>query len=380
MAKKPLLFIDTNIFLDFYRAGGEAGLTLLSHVESVSDSLVITDQIEMEFLNNRQSVISSALSSLKAPAVQPFMPAYLADTKNAAGIQKDFKNIKKRIEAMKGRFARILNDPNRNDPVFKGFKKVFKETPLNLKCAAPERRKQIHQAAVERYQRGFPPRKKQDHSIGDAVNWEWILDCAGREVADMLIVSRDGDFGLSMDKAYYLNDYLAQEFKERVSPKKKVQLIPSLTQALKRLAVKVTPAEEREEAIIIEQKEIQRMSPTFPRMYPPFWSDLVAWCSKRSPFLKSFLDDVTFVTHRDNTLTLHFASDKSDIVSLYDNTKNRSLLQGAMLEMGLGDGCKIEFSANLQRRPIPPIPPRLQRPTPDATELERPTETDDVPF
>ena len=37
MAKlKKLLFVDANIWLDFYRARNDAGLTLLGHVEAVS--------------------------------------------------------------------------------------------------------------------------------------------------------------------------------------------------------------------------------------------------------------------------------------------------------------------------------------------------------
>src|SRR6266478_6874545 len=282
MAKKPLLFVDTNIFLDFYRAGGEAGLTLLNHIESVSDLLIMTDQIEMEFLNNRQGVISSALANLKAPAVPAFTPAYLADTKTAAGIDQNFKQIRKRIEVMKERFARILKDPSSNDPVFKSFKRIIANSFRNLKFAEPEKKKQIFDFAMQRYQRGFPPRKKQDHSVGDAINWEWILDCAQTLSADVLIVSRDGDFGASLDKTFYLNDWLSQEFKERVSMKRKAELTLSLSQALKKLNVKVTAAEEKEEQSIIEQKAVPalpvRPAPIdFPDFHekevPPFWGE-----------------------------------------------------------------------------------------------------------
>ena len=49
---------------------------------------------------------------------------------------------------------------------------------------------------------------------------------------ELLIVSRDGDFGLQLNKNYYLNDWLNQEFKERVSMKRKAELTPSLAQAL----------------------------------------------------------------------------------------------------------------------------------------------------
>src|SRR5205823_4793797 len=115
-------------------------------------------------------------------------------------------------------------------------------------------RETIFGRALQRFQRGFPPRKKEDTSIGDAVNWEWVVECADSNGSDVLLVSRDGDFGLRLDGKHYLNDGLEQEFKERVSQKRKAEFTTSLAQALRRLAVPVTNAEEEEEKKIIAQK------------------------------------------------------------------------------------------------------------------------------
>ena len=52
-----LLFIDTNIWLDFYRSNNQAGLSLLRRGKELSKFIIVTDQIEMEFLKNRQEVI-----------------------------------------------------------------------------------------------------------------------------------------------------------------------------------------------------------------------------------------------------------------------------------------------------------------------------------
>ena len=49
MALPNLLFIDTNVWLDFYRARNETGLQLLSHVEAVADRIVVNFQLEAEF-------------------------------------------------------------------------------------------------------------------------------------------------------------------------------------------------------------------------------------------------------------------------------------------------------------------------------------------
>ena len=49
---KKLLFVDTNIWLDFYRARSEAGLSLLRHLDSIRNQIIMTYVVEMEFKKN----------------------------------------------------------------------------------------------------------------------------------------------------------------------------------------------------------------------------------------------------------------------------------------------------------------------------------------
>lgn len=45
-----LLFIDTNILLDFYRqVGRESNLSILKHLRPHHDRIITTRQVEMEF-------------------------------------------------------------------------------------------------------------------------------------------------------------------------------------------------------------------------------------------------------------------------------------------------------------------------------------------
>ena len=67
MAIKKLLFIDTNIWLDFYRARSDAGMKLLGHAESIANRIIVTYQPETEFKKNRQSAIVEGMKELKAP-------------------------------------------------------------------------------------------------------------------------------------------------------------------------------------------------------------------------------------------------------------------------------------------------------------------------
>src|SRR5438128_969457 len=123
--EKPLLFVDTNIFLDFYRARGEAGLRLLNHLQKVSDHIILTDQIHFEFLKNRQAVICEALANLKAPSVQPFVPAYLMESQTGRSIDKNLKEIREGVEKLKRRVSLLLKNPNKYDPVFRAVKSVM---------------------------------------------------------------------------------------------------------------------------------------------------------------------------------------------------------------------------------------------------------------
>ena len=98
--------------------------------------------------------------------------------------------------------------------------------------------------------------KKNDTSIGDAVNWEWIVQCAINGKKDVVIVSRDGDYGIEYKGNWHLNDWLNIEFKERVKRKRKILLTDKLSDALKIIKVKVTKTMEEDEARIIKGQKL----------------------------------------------------------------------------------------------------------------------------
>ena len=62
---QKLLFVDTNIWLDFYRAQNEAYLGLLEKVEGIKSRIIVTHQLEAEFKKNRQQVIVNSIKMLK---------------------------------------------------------------------------------------------------------------------------------------------------------------------------------------------------------------------------------------------------------------------------------------------------------------------------
>lgn len=250
-----LIFIDTNIFLDFYRVRGwESGLSVLDHITSNLDRIITGDQIEMEYKKNRQRVILDSLGRTKSPDWGALsVPTFLQESKPNKALERAKKQVDSQMKRMRTRIERILTTPGTNDPVFRVAQDLFRnESPFNL-SREKDARYNVRRLAMKRFMLGYPPRKEGDTSIGDAINWEWIIRCAADSGKDVIIVSRDSDYGHSYQKTPVLNDWLRQEFAERTSRRRKLLLTDRLTDAFKRIAVAVTPQEEEQETELISK-------------------------------------------------------------------------------------------------------------------------------
>lgn len=250
-----LIFVDTNILLDFYRVrSGGVGLELLDLIDQHKDILITGSQVEMEYKKNRQRVILEALHAQKTPDWSGLSsPAFMAKAQPALLIAKSKKTIVTQQGKLKKRIASVLDAPSRNDPVFKTLQRVFKNaSPYNL-TRDKKVRFSIRNLAKKRFILGYPPRKQNDTSIGDAVNWEWVVHCAAESGKDIIIVTRDTDYGISYADQFFLNDWLKLEFQERISRKRKIILTDRLADAFKRVAIPVSAAAEKEERELVAE-------------------------------------------------------------------------------------------------------------------------------
>jgi hypothetical protein len=106
---------------------------------------------------------------------------------------------------------------------------------------------------------GYPPRKPTDTSYGDAINWEWIVECSLLSKRGVVVVSRDSDYGTAHGKEPMINDWLLHEFHERVSKKRQITLTDRLAEGFSRAAIKVSKEEvQSEEQLIAEQQSAQQ--------------------------------------------------------------------------------------------------------------------------
>jgi hypothetical protein len=266
MAKKTekldaLIFIDTNILLDFYRIRkSDISLKYLSEMEAHKEKLILTNQVEMEFRKNRQKVILESLLEVnKISSNGLSIPTILFDAKPVEMIKNAQKQIETQQKKLKERIDKFLANPGTQDKVYQTLQKLFKtESEFNLN-RENKKRFTIRRLAAKRFYLGYPPRKKEDNSIGDAINWEWIIDCALRTDKHIILVTRDNDFGINYNDTSFLNDWLQIEFRERISQKRKIILTDKLSKAFKFVKIPVTAEmiEEENEVITYRKNEIQ---------------------------------------------------------------------------------------------------------------------------
>ena len=238
---KKLLFVDTNIWLDFYRPRqSDVALDLLGRLEKIKDKIIVTHILEMEYKSNRQSAILEGLKQLNQQKMPPTLGIF-SEAKASKSIEKHHEAIEIRLRALKKRLQRALTHPQQHDRVYQTCQRIFgRESELVFGIKSDRRLKRvIREKAMRRFVLGCPPRKGDDTSIGDAINWEWMVRCAERHEAELVILTRDSDYGPQFEQRVLLNDHLKQEFKERVSKKRDVLVYKSASAALKHFHVAV---------------------------------------------------------------------------------------------------------------------------------------------
>jgi hypothetical protein len=263
MARKEvldaLLFVDTNVLLDFYRIRkSDVSLKYIEQLEACRDRLILGSQVEMEYKKNRQRVIVDSLNNFGTPDwAKLTAPALVADLQAMKIVERKKAEISTQKNKVTEKIQKILSDPIHHDPVYQSLQRLFKHASNCNLTRDNKERFSVRRLARKRFILGYPPRKQGDTSIGDAVNWEWIVECSKKTGKHVVIVTRDTDYGAIYNGKSYLNDWLKQEFSERVSKKRKIILTEKLSQGLKLVHAAVTKEMEKEEEILLA--EIERL-------------------------------------------------------------------------------------------------------------------------
>ena len=281
----PIIFIDTNIWLDFYRLRGDAADRFLKHIDTQRSRIVTTFHLEMEFKKNRQSVIKEAVGGFsETPSVPVF--GFLRGAKSTQIINDHVKQINQRIKKLKKRVVRALDNPSLHDPVYQIAQRVFSDKHSLCLHESHSQRDELVALAKRRFEMGYPPRKSYDTHFGDALNWEWILACARNSPGSpVIIVSRDTDYGESILDKLRLNDHLRREFHQIVGRNRKIELVSRLSDALKYFGTKPTVAEVKAEEEVISEAN-SKTSQIYSGQLASYWDAMQSSIQLSQPSLK----------------------------------------------------------------------------------------------
>ncbi|MGX5685297.1 PIN domain-containing protein [Chryseobacterium cucumeris] len=251
-----LIFIDTNVLLDFYRIRyNDVSMQLLDEIVKHKDLIITTFQVEMEFKKHRQLILGESYGEfIKNRNINFTIPQILRDNEEVNKLNAARNNIFNYQRALEDKFKKTYIDPENSDDVYIKLEEVFRHESQYILENQSELSEQIINLAKRRFDLGSPPRKDKDNSIGDAVNWEWILKCAENSEKSIIIVSRDSDYGRIFDKKPYINDFLAHEFYQKLKGGPKIILTNFLTDAFKYVQIPITDEMVKEEQNIISNK------------------------------------------------------------------------------------------------------------------------------
>lgn len=203
------LFIDTNIFLNFYTYPDDDGVIdeLLENIGPNKIVLHLPKQVENEFERNRESKLHGAVTEFQSSKFPNAVPNHMRGTEAARNYQDAIKIAE---SAKKTLIANATGLALQNDlPVDKKITELFNKSQKYAEDDA------TFKLAIERSQRGNPPGKGE--SVGDRYNWEVLLKHV--PAGDLHIVSKDGDYAsplANLDKrTVKAKRYLSEEWSKK---------------------------------------------------------------------------------------------------------------------------------------------------------------------
>lgn len=185
------LFIDTNIFLNFYHQSGDEPQVideLVTLIDAGEIVLHFPQQVEDEFVRNRETKLRGTHKEFDAGSFQDRVPRHMAGLLLAKGYEDAVRVAKKArkdllIEASTKTENRSFDVDAKLDVLFQNATRWGHDDVIYAKARV-------------RKERGNPPGKT--NSYGDQYNWEMLLSKVPEE--DLCVVSRDNDYASVVGK------------------------------------------------------------------------------------------------------------------------------------------------------------------------------------
>lgn len=236
------LFIDTNIFLSFYHFKSDdleelKKLNILIRQQKIK--LLLTDQVIDEFNRNRENKIADAIKHLKDQRFNLQFPQLCKDYDEYERLREYQKQYEKEHNALLSKMSEdIKNRTLKADTI---ITELFSSGQQILTTD------EILLAARLRMDIGNPPGK--NGSLGDAINWEALLNTALEE-EEIYFITDDKDYCSSINSEAF-NEFLLREWNQ----KKKSQVIyhKQLSSLFKKSFPEIKLASELEKDFLIQE-------------------------------------------------------------------------------------------------------------------------------
>ncbi len=240
------LFLDSNILLDIYKLSGpdlEELKKLAKLIESGKIQLLLPQQVVDEFWRNRESVIAEAMKIFGDSKLQLKAPNLIRSYPKAT----DLRAAVEQVNAL----HRELTDTARADIEANTLKADERLSELFGTTPASRVSEEIVCRAKRRRDAGNPPGKKG--SLGDAINWEWMLeqDLSGDDRVVVISGDKDYESPLLLGK---LHEYMVREW-EAKNPNCELVLYKALTEFSKAEFPDIALADEVDKIAAIEALE-----------------------------------------------------------------------------------------------------------------------------
>lgn len=180
------LFIDTNVFLSFFHYSSE-GLEELHKLAALMRTREVTlylpEQVKDEFYRNRDGKIADALRQFTDEKLTTNFPQICKEYEEYSELRKLIDAYKKTKDALLKKIREDFKQERFKADVV--IRELFSAAD-NIKVSEG-----IFNKAKRRYELGNPPGKKD--SLGDAINWECLLEAVPAET-DLYFIANDGDY------------------------------------------------------------------------------------------------------------------------------------------------------------------------------------------
>ncbi len=230
------IFIDTNIFLDFYRYNNNENiLEVKKEFSKYKKHFINTEQSHDEFYRNRERTINEFIETLKSQINPTFESNFIYNFEGFDRYINSIKRANQEINKMIEKCKELILD-SQKDPVCNIYS-IFNSKMF-------PRTEDIVDKAIKRKYIGNPPTSNK-YTCCDEIIWETILQqCED----DLIIVTRDKTFKENLN-------FLKTEFNNKT--KKELKTVDSISNAIRLLGdVPSSELENIENSIQVE-KDIQ---------------------------------------------------------------------------------------------------------------------------